>query len=102
MNLREVAAKIRHIFVSFQFCLPAIFNLIYVFINGIERAEFFEQRDGSLFADSGHAGDVIRFIADDGFVIHHLIRSNAELADDVFIRDVVLVVAREINSGSFD
>ncbi len=100
-DARQVVTHVGGFLAGFEFALPAFFDLVEVLINAVERAEFFEQADGGLFADALHAGDVVGGVADDGFVIDHLVGAYAEFADDIFIGDVGLVVAREINRSAF-
>ena len=100
-NLGEITTKIGILPAGFQLGLPAIFNLIHILIDGIQGAKFFEQGNGRLFTHARHAGDVIGFIADEGFVIHHLIGTNAQFTNDILIGDVVLVIAGEVDGGAF-
>ena len=94
MDLCEIITHVGRVFALFQFILPAVFNFIDIPVNVIECSKFFKQSDGGLFAHAGHARDVIRFIADDGFVIHDLVRAHTQFSDHIFIGDVILVVAR--------
>ncbi len=99
---RQVAAQIGQVAPLFQFGPPAIFHLVEMGIDAVERAELVEQVEGGLFAHARHAGDVVGCVADEGFVIHHLLRADAELAGlYVFGRDVGLVIARHVDGGAF-
>ena len=53
-------------------------------VNPLQGVIGLQQRCGGFFADASHAGDVVGFIAHQGFVIHHLVGADAQRLQDIF------------------
>ena len=96
----EIAAHVSGFFPRFQLGAPARLDLVQVGIDVVEGGVLAEQVFGGLLAHAGHARDVVGRVADDGLIVHHLLRADAELAHHVVGGDVILVVARQIDDGA--
>ncbi len=95
---RQVAAHIGGVASLLQFRPPAVLHLVEMGIDLIQVPVFFQQPERGLLAHAGHAGDVVGVVPDHGFVIHHLLRADAELAGFHILRGQVgLVVARHVD-----
>ena len=96
----QITAHISCFFVRFELPAPAIFDLIEIGIDGVECLKLFEQGDGGFFAYTFYARNVIGRIADNSFIVHHLIWADAKLFDHICIGDVGLVITCEIDRCS--
>ena len=97
----QVAAHVGCFLARLKLTAPAILHLFKIFIDGVQCAKLVEQGNCGLFAHTLHAGDVIRGITDDGFVVHDLIGMHTQFFDHVRIGDVGLVITREIDRRAF-
>ena len=98
---RQVAAEGGRVASLLQFRPPAVFHLVEVGVDFVQRLEFGEQAERGLFAHARHAGNVVGRVTDDGFVIHHLLRAHAELAGlHVCGGDEGFVVARHVDGDA--
>ncbi len=99
-DLRQIAAEIGIGFVGFELGLPAIFDLVDVGINVIERLIFFDELNCRLFTDASHARDIIGLVTDERFVIHDMLGEYAKFFDNVLVGDEIFIVARKIDNGA--
>src|SRR5690606_40787604 len=63
---------------------PRALDLVKVLVDVFQRAPGVQKLDSGLLADAGHAGDVIRGIADERLVIDDLLRLDAHPLADLF------------------
>lgn len=59
-------------------------DVVQVGVEVVEGIVIGEEADSGFFADAAHAGDVIRGVADEGFVVYDLIGADAEFFDHIF------------------
>ena len=69
-------------------------------VDVVQRPVFCQQAFGCLFANAGHAGNVVRLVPDQGLVIHHLVGPDVEFVHHIIDRDEVLIIARQVDDGA--
>ena len=86
--LGELVRQVRRVLARAQFFALTARYTVDVSINAVERAVLRDERGGGLFADAGHARDIVGGIARKRLVIDHAVGGHAEYLRNVVGRDL--------------
>ena len=89
-DARQVLAEVSGVLAGAQVFPGLSWDLIQVRVDIIQVAVLVDQLDGCLLAHAFDARDVIRGVTEQGFVIHHLLRPDAEPGFYIFGKIIVI------------